>query len=168
MRRRSWRATRQADSTGVGAAVELLLDAPFGSPAVAPTPVRPGAPPRYGPAPAATPLAPGAKRGKFMAIKRQKKIAQPADHRRSAGLCGLCVTATACQYRHPSDQPVGFCEEFDGGSPVSRTKPPRPLRAAAVEAEPALPPGLCRQCDNRQSCAFTKPEGGVWHCEEYC
>jgi hypothetical protein len=103
-----------------------------------------------------------------MATKRQKKIAQPAELRRAAGLCGLCVTAATCQYRRPADQPVSFCEEFDGGQPVARTQPLRQVRAATIESEPALPPGLCRQCDNRQSCSFTKPEGGVWHCEEYC
>lgn len=27
--------------------------------------------------------------------------------------------------------------------------------------------GLCVNCANRQTCLFPKPEGGVWHCEEY-
>ena len=27
--------------------------------------------------------------------------------------------------------------------------------------------GLCSNCEERRSCAFPKPEGGVWHCEEY-
>ena len=27
--------------------------------------------------------------------------------------------------------------------------------------------GLCINCANRNSCQFVKPEGGVWHCEEY-
>jgi hypothetical protein len=27
--------------------------------------------------------------------------------------------------------------------------------------------GLCRNCENRRTCAFPKPEGGIWHCEEY-
>jgi hypothetical protein len=27
--------------------------------------------------------------------------------------------------------------------------------------------GLCVNCANRHTCLFPKPEGGVWHCEEY-
>ena len=27
--------------------------------------------------------------------------------------------------------------------------------------------GLCSLCENRTTCTYPKPEGGVWHCEEY-
>lgn len=27
--------------------------------------------------------------------------------------------------------------------------------------------GLCVNCENRHTCEFVKPNGGVWHCEEY-
>ena len=27
--------------------------------------------------------------------------------------------------------------------------------------------GLCMNCDNRFDCLLPRPEGGVWHCEEY-
>jgi len=27
--------------------------------------------------------------------------------------------------------------------------------------------GLCINCENRNTCKFIKPNGGVWHCEEY-
>jgi hypothetical protein len=27
--------------------------------------------------------------------------------------------------------------------------------------------GLCMNCANRDTCLYPKPEGGVWHCEEY-
>jgi hypothetical protein len=27
--------------------------------------------------------------------------------------------------------------------------------------------GLCSNCDNRETCTYPKPEGGVWRCEEY-
>jgi NADH-quinone oxidoreductase subunit E len=27
--------------------------------------------------------------------------------------------------------------------------------------------GLCVNCENRHTCEFMKPDGGVWHCEEY-
>jgi hypothetical protein len=34
----------------------------------------------------------------------------------------------------------------------------------AVADDPA---GLCPTCDFRSTCMYPKPEGGVWHCEEY-
>jgi hypothetical protein len=27
--------------------------------------------------------------------------------------------------------------------------------------------GLCVNCKYRETCLYPKPEGGVWHCEEY-
>ena len=27
--------------------------------------------------------------------------------------------------------------------------------------------GLCATCARRSRCEFPRPEGGVWHCEEY-
>jgi hypothetical protein len=27
--------------------------------------------------------------------------------------------------------------------------------------------GICSNCDNCRTCVFPKPEGGIWHCEEY-
>lgn len=28
--------------------------------------------------------------------------------------------------------------------------------------------GLCVNCENRVNCNFSKPEGGVWYCEQFC
>jgi hypothetical protein len=27
--------------------------------------------------------------------------------------------------------------------------------------------GLCANCEKRQTCTLQRPEGGVWHCDEY-
>lgn len=32
---------------------------------------------------------------------------------------------------------------------------------------PADFPGLCRNCARLTDCTYPKPEGGVWHCDEY-
>lgn len=32
---------------------------------------------------------------------------------------------------------------------------------------PQAAQGLCTTCELRESCTFTKPESGVWRCEEY-
>jgi hypothetical protein len=37
----------------------------------------------------------------------------------------------------------------------------------AVSDSPSIHRGLCVNCDLRETCAFHKPEGGVWFCEEY-
>ncbi len=69
-----------------------------------------------------------------------------------------------------------FCEEFDmrGGEapstisgadalPLGRL-PPAPI---SERDDCARYKGLCGNCDSRESCMYPKPEGGVWHCEEY-
>ena len=67
------------------------------------------------------------------------------------------------------------CEEFDGYEP----HPARPivknillmadpnLRPNVEEKDPGKYKGLCSICEDRKTCTFIKPEGGVWHCEEY-
>lgn len=46
-----------------------------------------------------------------------------------------------------------------------------PLEQSSAQPGQQTPPermtGLCMNCDNRFTCAFPVPEGGVWHCEEY-
>jgi hypothetical protein len=50
----------------------------------------------------------------------------------------------------------------DGDQPRSeRTNSSRPKRSGGEHK------GLCMNCANRETCLYPKPEGGVWHCEEY-
>ncbi|MHC4505741.1 MAG: hypothetical protein ACYTFI_20745, partial [Planctomycetota bacterium] len=42
-----------------------------------------------------------------------------------------------------------------------------PSPGAGDEDDFARYRGLCGNCEERRSCTFPKPEGGVWHCEEY-
>jgi hypothetical protein len=37
----------------------------------------------------------------------------------------------------------------------------------APETERVKLTGLCMNCENRRVCTHPKPEGGVWHCENY-
>ena len=62
--------------------------------------------------------------------------------------------------QHPS-QRYGSLDEM-GDSAVDH--------GSTENGEAALPPqeaGLCATCDNRNTCTFPKPPGGVWHCEEF-
>jgi len=63
------------------------------------------------------------------------------------------------------------CDEFEGAraeEPAGAQKAAREEPGAA-EANPdtGCARGLCRTCAKRESCTFPKPEGGVWHCEEF-
>jgi hypothetical protein len=48
--------------------------------------------------------------------------------------------------------------------------PVRP-EVIALKSTPVQPAvvvrGLCVNCDKLHSCTYTKPEGGVWFCEEH-
>ena len=83
-------------------------------------------------------------------------------------LCSNCNHAEACDGQTAPRRPIFFCEEFDVFVPV----PVSPL----TQAMPTQPPerqntsgrtGLCMNCDSAETCTLSKPEGGVWHCEEY-
>lgn len=87
-------------------------------------------------------------------------------------LCSSCRHNTACTFQEDRQTPAFFCEEFEID--------PRPLTKKAgieiVESGPSAAAGkddssefigLCSNCDNRKTCEYPKPEGGIWHCEEY-
>ena len=94
---------------------------------------------------------------------------------RYRGLCSICKHAKTCVFPRDTNRPVLHCDEHELPDPVPKT--PResmisscadtsvktPGRAEGGEA----PMGLCKLCENREHCTFPKPEGGVWHCEEY-
>lgn len=96
----------------------------------------------------------------------------------SMGLCTTCNEAPTCVYAKNAKSPVLFCEMFDNStSPAEATTPSEMVAVEQVGIPQAQNApnkgrlsnlkGLCVNCDNRETCAFTKPEDGVWHCEEY-
>jgi hypothetical protein len=92
----------------------------------------------------------------------------------SLGLCSTCNNAPGCYYLARRG-PALFCELFDGyAPPAERSAGARaawPAAASparrAVEEEAAQFSGLCVNCEHRRTCTSPKPEGGVWHCENY-
>ena len=94
------------------------------------------------------------------------------DNTKHRGLCSTCKNALSCTFPRDPDKPALYCEEFE-------IEKPAPIGAARKEKPQAAEPyvterkdatkfiGLCSDCENRQTCVFPKPEGGVWHCEEY-
>lgn len=84
-------------------------------------------------------------------------------------LCCTCLYEEGCLQGGSLDRPVVHCELFDCGrrarsGPRASVSGPALLSAAETTTR-AL--GLCVNCDLRHDCALHRPEGGVWHCEEY-
>ena len=83
---------------------------------------------------------------------------------KTLGLCCTCIHINDCIYFKNSDSSIQYCEEFDSGDMVLEVvnKPTKP-----IETHDKSLPGLCSNCENRETCTFNKPESGIWHCEEY-
>jgi hypothetical protein len=85
----------------------------------------------------------------------------------AGGLCLTCKFDPDCIYEARSDRAILQCEQFEMGFRQSPA-PALPIRSAAPRAtESSAYPGLCSNCENRETCIYPKPEGGVWRCEEY-
>mgnify|MGYP001566844193 CR=1 FL=1 len=95
--------------------------------------------------------------------------------RAQRGLCSTCRNDPTCTYPRDAGRPVLQCQEFEGyvmTPPRTTGRDISPstnlwVRSAAEEKYTGKYMGLCRSCENRGTCTFPKPEGGVWHCEEY-
>jgi len=94
---------------------------------------------------------------------------------RAVGLCSTCNNAMDCAYRARRGFDAMFCEMFDNYGPSPNGGKARqsahlvqqaPQRAAKP-AELSAGKGLCATCENRDGCAYPRPEGGIWHCEEF-
>lgn len=91
----------------------------------------------------------------------QKKI-------KYTGLCSTCIYASECLSARRSTKPILFCEMFDDSVELPQTEKPEPqTEPTPVDEDTGKFKGLCVNCEDRHICKFPKPEGGVWHCEEY-
>ena len=75
------------------------------------------------------------------------------------GLCDTCVCAKVCMIYAQSQRPIHECTAYTAVQTSSE-------RAHGVVQGKELA-GLCVNCSRRHTCTFERPEGGVWHCEEY-
>ena len=80
-------------------------------------------------------------------------------------LCSTCSHAEACGNRSTPQRPIFFCEMFEVFAPPPVATPAAREPAARQDAEEYK--GLCVNCDNRDTCTLPRPEGGIWHCQEY-
>lgn len=93
---------------------------------------------------------------------------QSMEYRR---LCFNCKNAADCINRKDWLEPSLYCEEYevDINPWAAATGSENALAAVEVDAKNEADEliGLCSNCEARTSCVFHKPEGGIWHCEEY-
>ncbi|MBN1788451.1 MAG: hypothetical protein JW806_08665 [Sedimentisphaerales bacterium] len=87
---------------------------------------------------------------------------------RRISLCANCKHAATCTFPKDPDKPSFFCEEFELAEVLPRKVAPAPVAKLHLPKEDESEfKGLCSDCENRKTCKFPKPEGGVWHCQEY-
>jgi len=106
--------------------------------------------------------------------KQQKKVAKdkptaPQKPQKIKGICSNCKHNQDCLYLRNSRKPILFCQEYEVAD-EPRVHSRKTAGTTVKQAEPASSKplkGLCVNCANRDTCTFRKPEGGVWHCEEY-
>lgn len=89
--------------------------------------------------------------------------------REYGGLCSICAKSSTCTYRREPLQPVWECDDFEIETISVNISAPTasPLKSIAEDKDPGRYAGLCVNCEHRETCTYRRPEGGVWHCEEY-
>jgi len=95
-----------------------------------------------------------------------------SENKRYMGLCSTCKNVSSCTFPRDPDKQLINCEEFEiettsSLKPPAKELPTTSLRRAAKDKDSTKFIGLCGDCENRQTCTFPKPEGGIWRCGEY-
>lgn len=83
-------------------------------------------------------------------------------------VCAACKHDPGCIYEPLASGTVLECEQFEMGIGETAARPPsrgRGVSGHALDGNGYA--GLCANCENRETCIYPKPEGGVWRCEEY-
>ena len=97
------------------------------------------------------------------------------EHLEYKDLCITCNYAQTCFQRRLHRKPVWFCEQFDDYVPqkskvtytIDTTKTSTPSSLHVDEKKLNGLKGLCCNCENRETCTYPKPDGGIWNCENY-
>ncbi|HPQ44248.1 MAG TPA: hypothetical protein PKZ42_08460 [Syntrophales bacterium] len=104
---------------------------------------------------------------------KKSKESDMSQYKNNEGICSNCKFVSECQY---SLNGVQFCEEYKLDNPSGNFEVPIGISDGSADPKidikfanqfPEKVLGLCSNCRHRETCGFTKPESGVWHCEEY-
>ncbi len=90
-------------------------------------------------------------------------------------ICTTCNNAKICLSHGNKIRPVWFCEQFDDFVPINKDKTLEansPILKSDIKSIKSAKnskefKGLCVNCECRFECKLGKPNGGIWHCEEY-
>ncbi len=107
--------------------------------------------------------------------KMYKKVNIKAEAETYNDICSTCNHVHGCVNLKRGDRPVWFCEEFDNYVPVEEKTNDetifQPVQSYieqdSMEDVGRQFQGLCINCEDRHTCNLMKPNGGVWHCQEY-
>lgn len=96
-------------------------------------------------------------------------------NRNFRGLCKYCKYTSVCRFPRNPEIPVFNCDEYEDDDSITFTaisseKTISPEDHKSIEKDPGISKkhlGLCSICEICDTCTYPKPEGGVWHCEEY-
>lgn len=108
-------------------------------------------------------------------LKAKREENTYIDKNRYLGLCSYCKSAPNCTFVRDPNRPVCQCEEFDEmtyayvGIPKQKDISLKYLSKNPLTSEDPFHhyKGLCINCEERATCIYPKPEGGVWHCDEF-
>ncbi len=97
-----------------------------------------------------------------MGLRFKEKVV--TEYIRRISLCANCKNAPTCTFPKDPDKPSLYCEEFE-----IEELPHKKIIDSHFNKEKGTSglKGLCSDCENYKTCGFPKPEGGIWHCEEY-
>jgi hypothetical protein len=109
------------------------------------------------------------------AVRAKKEKNGYVDPNRYLGLCSYCKSAPICTYTRDPNRPVCECEEFSAFTYTPVRVPNQkkislkhfPKKRSTSKGLFQRYRGLCGDCEERVNCVYPKPEGGVWHCEEF-
>ena len=59
--------------------------------------------------------------------------------------------------------PYPFSANSNDPSPITSSTG----RSKVEEKDLSITKGLCKNCKKNETCQLPKPEGGIWHCEDY-
>lgn len=107
--------------------------------------------------------------------KAKKQENAHVDKSSYLGLCSYCNSAPRCTFTRDPNRPVCECDEFGGftyasvGIPNQKNVSLKHLARNPLTSEDPSQHyrGLCSDCEERATCVYPKPEGGVWRCEEF-
>lgn len=96
-----------------------------------------------------------------------KEAEAVTEQKAELDLCSTCVYEVSCSFRKSHPGNIFYCEEFDTGLPELRLSLGENNGSPKEIKQYSGLKGLCMNCIHSDTCTLTKPETGVWHCNEY-